>query len=326
MTDKCIICLEELRTNIGVLTPCGHCFHRECFHALKKNKEKNSDPSTDDGGKLPRCPICKHKSKKFIPIYLNFEDRPAVKCSNRKRKKSSENRNGNTNETKNGNGNDNDSDNENDNEDWVCSSSYAEATQALASLTSENMRLRKSLQEIKSVSKGQNELLVEVLPRYDDIKSKLAITTKEKERIEKELKEVEEENSELLTGWNDIEMKMQMVKIEKDELEERLRETKRKNNALTTKWNELDQKLIKAKKKRKVLESKQANELQGVKLEISKSNMEKQDLLNILKKSQMKSRELKRTIKKLRRKQTKFELRKKNSSVRLTESLYHLNV
>ncbi len=283
MTDKCIICLEELKNNIGAISPCGHCFHRECFNALKKNRCDNNDLSGDDSSsnKLPRCPVCKHKSKKFIDIFLTFEDPDESRDLHK-------NANG-------GAGQDGE----------YSSSSYADATQALASLTSENMRLRKSVQEIKSVSKGQGELLLDVLPRFDDLQSKLATVTKDKEKIEKELRDVEEENSELLSGWNDMDMKMHMVKIEKDELEEKLQEMKRKNSDLDSKWNELDQKLVKAKKKRKLMESKQAVELKNVKYEITKSQLEKQELCVLLKKSQTKATNLKRIIKKLKRKERK---------------------
>ena len=293
MTDKCIICLEELHTNIGVITPCGHCFHRQCFNEMKKSTTENNNNSMNDdcnSGKLPRCPVCKRKSKKFVDIYLTFEEREYTK----RRSDSDDSHHG---------------DDDTGDERGCSASAYADATQALASLTSENMRLRRTLQEVKSVSKDQGELLLNVLPRFDELQSQLAKTTKAKEGIEKELREVEEENSELLTGWNNIEMKMQMVKIEKEELEEKLRETKRKNDDLNQKWNELDLKYTKARKKRKMLVSKQANELKDVKFQITKSKMEKDELCGMLKKAQMKSLSLKRMIKKLKRKQCKEQNR-----------------
>ncbi len=276
MTDKCIICLDELHCNIGAITPCGHAFHRDCFNAMKRSKESSNDSSSDDSsGKLPRCPVCKHKSKKFIDIYLTFEARDPMSTHGNRLEGV---------------------------EGFSSSSSYDEATQALASLTSENMRLRKSLQEVKSVSKGQGELLLDVLPKIDDLQSKLKRTSKEKEMLE-------EENSELLTGWNDIEMKMQMVKIEKEELEEKLRDTKRSNEALHQKWDDLEVKLMKAKKKRKLLESKQADELKDVKFQISKSKLEKEEMFGLLKKAQMKASSLKRMVKKLKRKQSRDQNR-----------------
>ena len=313
MTDKCIICFDELHSNIGVITPCGHAFHRDCFRALKQNAEKNQQDSDDgsdsssnnnnNSGKLPRCPVCKGKSKKFIDVYLTFEERRY--CSN-------------TIEDNNGIGGDSTSSNSDSllpRRTRSLSSSFEEdATQALASLTSENMHLRKSLQETKSISKSQGELLLEVLPKFDSIQSQLLETTRDKEDIEKELRDVEEENSELLTGWNDIEMKMQMIKFEKEELEDKLRETKRKNNVLNAKWNELDLKLIKAKKRRKILESKQADELNGVKVQVRQSNTEKEELFGLLKKSQSKATNLKRIIKKMKRKQFRDENRGVSSS------------
>lgn len=281
-----MICLGELHSDIGCITPCGHCFHRECWDSLKKNHDEKNDESKE---KMPKCPVCKSKAKKFVDIYLTFEDKDIVRSS-RKRSCSecSSNLDGNNFEI----GNDGDSDTD-------------DATKAVASLTSENMRLRKSLQELKSVSKGQGELLLDVLPRFDELQSKLAASTKEKERMEKELRDVEEENSEMLAGWNEIEMKMQIVKIERDELEERLKESKQKIEDLNTKWNDLDQKLIRAKKKRKILESQQEVELNDVKIQIKKSQIEKDELLGLLKKARAKATNLKRAIKKLKRKQAK---------------------
>ena len=229
--------------------------------------------------------MCKHKSKKFVDIYLTFEDK----------ENSSRNRSNSVCSLTFSNGEEGEGDDD-------CTD---DTTKALASLTSENMRLRKSLHEMKSVSKGQGELLLDVLPRFDELQSKLNTVTKDKDQMEKELREVEEENSELLTGWNDIEMKMQMVKIERDELEERLKESKRRNDDLNTKWNEFDQKLNKAKKKRKIMELKQAVEMNDVKIEIRKHQMEKEELLNLLKKSRAKATSLKRAVKKLKRKHVK---------------------
>lgn len=285
-----MICLDELHDNIGTITPCGHCFHRECYNALKRNNESSRNVDSDDSSssKLPRCPACKHKSKRFVDIYLTFEERShrcisgAGGCSSAS----------------------------------GSSCSYDDATRALASLTSENMRLRKSLQEVKSISKGQDEILLDVLPRFDELQNALAKMKKDKEEMEKELREIEEENSELLTGWNDIEMKMQMVKIEKEELEERLRETKRKNDDLNQKWNELDVKFNKAKKKRKLMESKQADELKDVKFQITKSKLEKDELFTMLKKAQIKTTGLKRIIKKLKRKQSKVQ-QKRNCRMKI---------
>ena len=300
MTDKCMICLEELRSNIGVITSCGHCFHRECFHALKRSKENNSNSSSDESGtKLPRCPICKHKAKKFVDIYLSFEERQSATIR--------------TGRGGGKDGNDDDGNMHSPEGEELSKECIDDTTQALISSTSENMRLRKMLQELKSVSKGQGDLLLDVLPKFDDLQARLTMAEKHKEEIEKELQEVEEENSELLTGWNDIEMKMQIVKIEKDELKDKLKETKKKNNLLITKWNELDQKLLKAKKKKKILRSKQTDELRNVKNQIQKSNMEKEELFKMLQKSQTKATNLERTIKVLK---TKYMKRKKREKKR----------
>mmetsp|Transcript_6256 Transcript_6256/g.7931 ORF Transcript_6256/g.7931 Transcript_6256/m.7931 type:complete len:276 (+) Transcript_6256:157-984(+) len=268
MTEKCIICLEELHNNIGTISPCGHCFHVKCYNALKANKE--NDSSSCD--KL-RCPICKTKSKKFIPIYLSFEARenPSV-----------------------GGGGD-------ENE---CSSSCADATQAVASLTSENMRLRKSLQEMKTLSKNQSDKLIDILPRFDEVQARLSEISKDKEQIERELREVEEENSELLSGWNDIEMKNNELKV-------RLLETKRENVTLSSNWSKLDQKLSRARRKRKLIESRQTDELNNVKGQITKSLSEKQELFALLKKSQSEAIKLKRIVKKINRKQNGKKMRRR---------------
>lgn len=298
MTDKCMICLEELRSNIGVIASCGHCFHRECFQALKRNKENSSSSSSDESNsQMPRCPICKRKSKKFVDIYLTFEDRECAMIGMEKGDKENEN--------------DNDGDVNCSEGEELSRTCYDDTRKALISSTSENMRLRKMLQELKSVSKGQGDLLLDLLPKFDDLQSRLTMTEKDKESIEKQLQEVEEDNSELLTGWNDIEMKMQIVKIEKDELKDKLRESKKKNSILIAKWNELDQKLLKARKKKKLLRSKQTDELRNVKFQIQKSNMEKEELFNMLQKTQTKATDLERVVKLLKRKYVKRKKRQK---------------
>ena len=268
MPDKCPICLEELRQSIGTIA-CGHCFHRECFNNLS-NAHTNAIDSCLPSSKLPRCPVCKQKSKKFIALYITLDEREDSSGS--------------------------------------CSD---DATEAVRSLASENFQLQKTLRELQSLSKDQSDLLLEVLPKFDDLETKLDQTNEEKEMIEKELRDVEAENAELISDWNEVEMKMQLLKAEKNELKKHLKETKRENSDLSNRRDEVDQKLAKARKKKKRIESaweegfveqeRQAQELDFAKDQIIQSQTEKKQLTKLLEKSQSETSKLKRKVRKLKR-------------------------
>ena len=74
MSDVCSICLGELRSNIGVVVPCGHCFHVKCFEDYVKHQriEKSGNHFIKNviDTTLPSCPMCKQDSKMFQKIFL----------------------------------------------------------------------------------------------------------------------------------------------------------------------------------------------------------------------------------------------------------------
>jgi len=72
MTDKCPICFDELRSDIGAL-PCGHCIHKSCWAELTARLEAENEMSDDDSKVCPTCPICKRKANKINDIFLTFE-------------------------------------------------------------------------------------------------------------------------------------------------------------------------------------------------------------------------------------------------------------
>ncbi len=275
MTDKCPICLEELRSSIGTIIPCGHCLHVECFEKLRNANGKHDASSS----KLPRCPVCKHKAKKFVNLFLEFDSGSTCQEASQS------------------------------------PSCYDDTTEALRSLASENFRLQKSLRELQSLSKDQSELLLEILPKLDELESRLLAISEEKLTIEKELRLVEEENAELISDWNEVEMKMQLLKTEKNQLKRSLKESLRENTELSTRREVVDQKLARAKRKRKRIESalheglaqqeRQAQELDNVKNQIHKSQNEKESLTDLLQKSQSETMKLKREVKRLKKRKKK---------------------
>jgi hypothetical protein len=99
MGDVCAICLSGLVSDIGVVVPCGHCFHVSCFNELvhhhrTKNKSRGVEHGSDelsrtatmptsssnwekkDRDTLPRCPSCMSPSVMFQRLFLNFSVPP----------------------------------------------------------------------------------------------------------------------------------------------------------------------------------------------------------------------------------------------------------
>ena len=238
MTDKCIICLKELHSNIGCITPCGHCFHRGCFEALRNNMniQNSTPPNTHNDSEtnnyiehnnmILRCPMCNQMSKSFVDIFLTFDH---------------ENEESSNTSTRNG-GRRNGS---------RCSISTRRAysNSSVESIKSENKRLRTSLQDLKTVSRGQSELILDLLPRFQKLERKLKSTIKEKEEYEKSFWQMKDENSVL-----------DMIKNERDLLEERLNQSNERNEGLHSKLVLLERELIQSKKKRNLLETKEAME------------------------------------------------------------------
>eukprot|EP01083_Nonionella_stella_P031010 84974_1 len=335
MTDKCPICLEELRSSIGTITPCGHCLHVECFQKLRMATKKMNDDENNDSdsselpSKLPRCPVCKRKAKKFVNLYLTFEDKTnqqqlrqlqlqqqqsscLPQCHN-----------------------DNDDDrsciplsfDQHQRERSMSTTSIGTAgtlssehstinidsdvVEAVRNLTTENFRLQKSLRELKSLSRDQSELLLDIMPKLQHLESRLTTTSHEKSLIEKELRLVEDENSELISDWNNVELKLHMLQSEKNELQHRLHQSKEENSQLSSRRSIVDTKLAKAKRKRKRIESalqegwmsqqKQAEELELVKDQIRQSRGEKEDLSCRLHQSRLETIRLKKEVKRLKK-------------------------
>jgi hypothetical protein len=296
MPDKCPICLEELLSSICTITPCGHCFHRSCLQSL--TNALHNDPSNQgSSSKLPRCPVCKHKSKKFVPLYLTFEKEDPVRTTN--------NANSNADVDANANATNNISDTSTITAVAALSDpNYNDATEAVRSLSTHNFQLQKNILELKSLSKDQSDILLEVLPKFDTLESKLRQISREKHLIEKQLLDVEAENADLISDWNEVEMKMQLLQTEKNEL-------RKENTDLSMRRTEVDEKLVKAKRKRKRIEEAlrdgfedhqvQARELEVVKDEIVKSQVEKERLSCLLKESQLETDKLRKKVKKLKR-------------------------
>lgn len=89
MSDVCSICLGELHSDVGVVVPCGHCFHIKCFEEYLKHqridKSSNDAVTNDIGATLPSCPMCKQDTKMFQKIFLcvKIEDKKLTSTSSR---------------------------------------------------------------------------------------------------------------------------------------------------------------------------------------------------------------------------------------------------
>lgn len=266
MTEKCPICLESLNSDIGVIVPCGHCLHRSCFQALQENHAQNDDASsTSSKPSMPPCPVCKGKSKKFHNIFLTIPSTCPTVYSD------------------------------------VGSENDLECTQqAVASLAGENMQLKESLSNMRSLSHDQSQLLHRMLPKYKELEGKLIRSQKDKRQTELALREIESENSDLITEWNDIEIKMQCIKAEKTDLEQKLQISQKEKFALCGIWNQLDGKLTRANKKREHLKEELKRGHSEQKEFRRMAEMEKKDLKSLLDQSRLQTKTLKREIKKLK--------------------------
>lgn len=288
MPDKCPICLEELVSSICTITPCGHCFHHSCLKRLTEahHDARHCSSSSRELRKLPRCPVCKHKSKKFVPLYLTFEKEDYAEAA---ASSSSSTSTSSLSPAE------------------VVVTDYEDATEAVRALSAQNFQLQKNILELKSLSKDQSDLLLEVLPKFDSLESKLRQTSREKHLIQKQLLDVEAENADLISDWNTIEMKMQLLQSEKNELQ-------KENTHLCVKRLEVDQKLVRAKRKRKRIEEAlrngfedqrvQARELEEVKLEMVKSRKETNRLECLLKESRSEADTLRKKVNKLKKRCT----------------------
>lgn len=192
MNDKCPICLEDLRRQIGVITSCGHCLHESCWDELKKNATQSDSTNVDSNStmKHPRCPVCKHKAKRFVKMYLELSSPQQNESSSTSTALS------------------------------TSSCIESEADEAVRCLSSENFRLKQKMRELESVSKDQSELLLEVLPKYDALEHQAKLHGIEKAYLESKLEGIEAENAELISDWNLVEIKMQNLEGENQALKE----------------------------------------------------------------------------------------------------------
>lgn len=199
MNDKCPICLEELRTKLGVIPSCGHCLHESCWEELKQNATQNDSTNVVSSSTLkhPRCPVCKHKAKRFVKMYLELSSPQQIVSSSTSTLASSTSMSSST-----------------------SMHVESEADEAVRCLSSENFKLKQKMRELESVSKDQSELLLEVLPKYDALEHEVKLHNIEKAYLESKLEGIEAENAELISDWNLVEIKMQNLEGENQALKE----------------------------------------------------------------------------------------------------------
>ena len=87
MSEYCVICQETLCSpfsTIGTIVPCGHVVHRSCFQDfitahnisnthITRVRAALTSVNLSTFSRLPHCPICKHESKEFMPLFLSFD-------------------------------------------------------------------------------------------------------------------------------------------------------------------------------------------------------------------------------------------------------------
>ena len=76
--NNCVICFEILcssHSQIGVINPCGHVFHKECYSKWENEQRKRHKclGHRDYSELKVKCPTCNTKAKGFIGMYLNLE-------------------------------------------------------------------------------------------------------------------------------------------------------------------------------------------------------------------------------------------------------------
>lgn len=187
MSESCVICLEKLgcgTTKIGSLVSCGHCFHSECF---SRYVDANADEVRT--GKLPKCPVCKKKAKKFIPLYISFDSCMPVTESREE----------------------------------------SESGTTMKSLSSQNNNLKSKVQHLNELSKDQSDLIVNLLPKFDLLEEQLHKATRERDRFKKQLHRVEAENADLISDWNEVELRLESLKTENLDLKYELDQSRVEN-------------------------------------------------------------------------------------------------
>ena len=431
MPDKCPICLDKLTSNLCTISPCGHVFHKECLDRLNKvfqrdneslleiaNANANANTNTNANengngneydneyereeamaklraaGKLPKCPVCKRKAKKFVPLFLAFENQNDVQLQNQNRahscshiaqtqilafQKDDLDFNLKCHEINNGGGGDGDGDGSGDpdssnnflnsnqsrigtalnpNADdldinahgtspspspsssssslpsppFISESIHEHAqsqsqsqsqevddtTLAIQSLSSQNIHLRSEIHHLKSLSRDQSSILLDLLPRYDLLQTELASVTLAKSQMEECTQKLEAENAHLIQEWNDGEMRLKGLRDENGMLGEKLGYERGVVRDLRREKEGLDGKLVKQKKKRRIVEDQlklyrasanlwgwneeQTKELEDMKCVMKENTTAKEKLEGLLLESQRETEKLRKKVKKLKSK------------------------
>lgn len=100
----------------------------------------------------------------------------------------------------------------------------------------ENLKLKKSLQELETLSNDQSDLLFRILPRYDKLESRCMHAKRENRHLRKQVQALRDENFDLL--YENMETKSMQSRAET-----RLKETEGENMDLHAIWDILDARL-----------------------------------------------------------------------------------
>uniref|UniRef100_A0A7S2EQ88 RING-type domain-containing protein n=1 Tax=Trieres chinensis TaxID=1514140 RepID=A0A7S2EQ88_TRICV len=255
MTDKCSICLEDLHSDIGVATPCGHCFHRSCFDSFKTDCASRSDGDRDKV--MPRCPVCKRKMKKFYNVFLTFQQRGDDACG------------------------------------AGCADAMKAVATLTGENIRLNRRLREILPlydeletKVSQTKREKKELMKQMkeldetnsvlLSEWNDAEVQLELVKAKKKQIERRLKETNEENQDLHCIWNELDSQLYRAKSKKKEAKMAL---KRKADELDG-TNEQIARVTREKKKLKMKLDKYALQAEQWRNETSKLRKQLKKLKN----------------------------------------------
>ena len=77
MTTDCPICLCPITSEVwGVVNPCGHPYHRDCWKEVvaANSSRRGSNNSVGGGNTNAKCAICKGATEGFVPVYVDLAD------------------------------------------------------------------------------------------------------------------------------------------------------------------------------------------------------------------------------------------------------------
>ena len=241
----------------------------------------------------PPCPICKRSIKKTVKVYLTIATADCDSSS--------------------------------------CQEIQRLNQSAVATLK-ENSRLQKRLRELQSVSNDQSDLLLRILPRYNQLDQQHGALKRDQKLLKKQLEAVEDENWELLLNCVDAQAKLKEEREVRENLAMKLEETVDKNKDLFAIWKTLEGQLKKSTLKTKEVKAKlkkhhgqQMGKLEQDRMKVEQTKLEKNRLKCDLERYQEEEYKSNRKIKQVTKKFKRGSLNGDGSSIRKLKAYSGIN-